>query len=176
MVCTDEFNPFNEIDMKQDEGKVAIVYATKYGTTEKVARHIAQLLDGNATLIKLKETKLPDLAAYDCIVVGGSVYAGKMQPRVTAFCARYMDVLLQKRVALFMCAMNIKEYDQELANAYPEQLRSHAVCVSIAGGEFLFDRMNFIERFLVRKISGITATVSKLDYEKIEELVAAVKG
>lgn len=155
---------------------IAIVYASKHGTTETVAKHIAQLLDGNATLINLKETKTPDLTSYSRVVIGGSIYAGNMQPKVKEFCTRYMDVLLQKKVALYMCAMNEKEYDSEFTNAYPEQLRSHALCTTIAGGEFLFDKMNFIERFLIRKISGVSSSVSKLDYPKVEELVAAIKG
>lgn len=156
--------------------KIAIVYSSKHGTTEKVARQIAQLLDGNAALINLKETKSPDLASYSCIVIGGSIYAGNMQPKVKEFCTRYIDALLQKKVALYMCAMNEKEFEQELANAYPEQLRDHAVCVKVVGGEFQFDKMNFIERFLVRKISGISSSVSKLDYKKIEDLVAGING
>ncbi|WP_320053341.1 flavodoxin domain-containing protein [uncultured Acetobacteroides sp.] len=162
--------------MIQDERKVAIVYATKHGTTEKVAQHIATLLGGDVTLISLEETRMPDLAAFDCIVIGGSIYAGKIRGKVATFCARNLSILLQKRVALYVCGMNYKEYDAELRSAFLDQLRKHAAWSGVVGGEFYIDRMNFFERFLIRKISGVTASVSKLDYEKIEELVAAIRS
>ena len=160
--------------MEQNAKNVAVIYSSKHGTTEKVAKQVAQFLSMNATLINLKEIKQPNLASFDCIVIGGSIYAGKVQPKVAEFCTRYMETLLQKKVVLYLCAMNHKEYDIELRNAYPEALRNHAVAASVVGGEFLFEKMNFIERFLVRKISGVNSSISKLDDEKIEALAKAV--
>lgn len=162
--------------MEQEDVKIAVVFSTKHGTTEKVAQHIATLLGGDVTLISLEEARMPDLAAFDSVVIGGSIYAGKIRRKVASFCSKNLGVLLQKRVALFACGMNYKEYDAELHNAFPDQLRKHAVWSGVVGGEFYIDRMNFFERFLIRKISGVTTSISKLDYEKIEELVAAVKG
>jgi menaquinone-dependent protoporphyrinogen oxidase len=169
------FNNHNTENMEQKEAKVAVVYSTKHGTTEKVAQHIATLLGGDVTLVSLEDSRNPDMAAYDCVVVGGSIYAGKIRGKVASFCAKNLSVLLQKQVVLFVCGMNYKEYDAELRKAFPEQLRSHAVWAGVVGGEFYIDRMNFFERFLIRKISGVTASVSKLDYDKIEELASAIR-
>jgi Flavodoxin len=161
--------------MEQKDAKVAVVFSTKHGTTEKVAQYIATLLGGDVTLISLEDNKMPDLAAFDCIVIGGSIYAGKIRKKVASLCAQNLSVMQQKRVALFVCGMNDKEYDAELRNAFPESLRSHAVWAGVVGGEFYIDRMNFVERFLIRKISGVTTFVSKLDFERIEELVTAIR-
>jgi menaquinone-dependent protoporphyrinogen oxidase len=61
---------------------------------------------------------------------------------------------------------------EQFDNAYPEPLRKHALSCKLTGGEFNFDRMNFIEKMLIRKISGINDSVSKINNDKIQELVA----
>lgn len=154
--------------------KTAIIYATTHGTTEKVAQQIEKQL-GNAQLFNLKQIKNIDLSQFDQVVIGGSIHAGQIQSRVKNFCKQNMVDLLQKRVALYLCGMNEPDYDTELNNAYPELLRKHAITSQVVGGEFLFDKMNFIERFLVRKISGVSQTVSKIDEGNFFELVDQIK-
>ncbi len=151
--------------------KTAIIFATTHGTTEKVAQQIEKQLD-NAHLYNLKQTKNIDLSQFDQVVIGGSIHAGQVQSRVKNFCKQNMVDLLQKRVALYLCGMNEPDYETEMNNAYPELLRKHAITSKVVGGEFLFDRMNFVERFLVRKISGVSQTVSKIDDNKVSELVS----
>ncbi len=150
--------------------KTAIIYATTHGTTEKVAQQIEKQL-GNSQLFNLKQIKNIDLSQFDQVVIGGSIHAGQIQSRVKNFCKLNMVDLLQKRVALYVCGMNEPEFETELSNAYPELLRKHAITSKVVGGEFLVDKMNFIERFLVRKISGVSQTVSKIDEGKVSELV-----
>ena len=41
------------------------------------------------------------------------------------------------------------------------------VAETILGGEFLFDKMNFIEKFITRKISKVVCSVSNLRYDAI---------
>jgi hypothetical protein len=36
--------------------------------------------------------------------------------------------------------------------------------------------MNFLEKLIVKKVSGITETISKIDETKIRELVSEVKN
>lgn len=154
--------------------KTAIIYATTHGTTEKVAQQIEKQL-GNAQLYNLKQTKNIDLSQFDQVVIGGSIHAGQIQSSVKNYCKQNMVDLLQKRLALYLCGMNEPDYETELSNAYPELLRKHAITSKVVGGEFLFDRMNFIEKFLVKKISGVSQTVSKIDEGKIVEFVDQIK-
>ncbi len=98
-----------------------------------------------------------------------------MQGRVKAFCKKNMVDLLQKRVGLFMVGMNEPEFENEFNNAFPELLRNHAIASKCVGGEFLFEKMNFIEKLIVKKVSGINANVSKIDGNKIAELVSELK-
>ena len=156
--------------------KTAIIYATSHGTTEKVAQQIQNGLGAdNALLINLKTTKTVDLSIFDTAIIGGSIHAGQMQGKVKTFCKNYMVDLLRKRVGLFMVGMNEPQFEAEFSNAFPELLRKHAITSKCVGGEFLFEKMNFIEKLIVKKVSGISHNVSKIDDSKISELVYDIK-
>jgi menaquinone-dependent protoporphyrinogen oxidase len=157
--------------------KTAIIYASSHGTTGKVAMLIQDGLGADSTrLINLKETRTVDLSLFDLLIIGGSIHAGKMQGRVKTFCKKNMVDLLQKRVGLFMVGMNEPEFENELNNAFPELLRNHAITSKCVGGEFLFEKMNFFEKLIVKKVSGITENISKISEDKIADLVSEVKN
>jgi len=156
--------------------KTAIIYASSHGTTEKVAKQIQHGLGIERTqLINLKTTKTLDLSLFDTLVIGGSIHAGQMQSKVKRFCKKNMVDLLQKRVGLFMVGMNEPQFETEFNKAFPELLRKHAITSKCVGGEFLFEKMNFIEKLIVKKVSGISHNVSKIDDSKISELVYDIK-
>lgn len=150
--------------------KTAIIYATSHGTTEKVATIIASKL-GDATLVNLKQNGYVDLTQYQQVIIGGSIHAGSIQRKVSEFCKKNMVQLLKMRAGLFICAMNEPEFEKELNSAFPENIRNHAISKKVVGGEFIIEKMNFIEKFLVKKISGVTQSTSELDSNKIKELV-----
>jgi len=157
--------------------ETAIIYASSHGTTEKIARQIQDGLGDDSTrLINLKETRTVDLSLFDTLIIGGSIHAGQMQGRVKTFCKKNMVDLLQKRVGLFMVGMNEPEFETEFNNAFPELLRNHAITSKCVGGEFLFEKMNFFEKLIVKKVSGITENISKINEDKIAELVSEVKN
>ncbi|MDP3451937.1 MAG: flavodoxin domain-containing protein [Bacteroidales bacterium] len=152
--------------------KRAVIYATTHGTTEKVANYI-QTSTGpeKTTLFNLKSNPPSDLSEYSHIIIGGSIHAGSIQTKVKDFCKKNMIDLLEKRVSLFICAMNRPEYESEIKNAFPDLLYNHADSKIVVGGEFLFDKMNFIEKLIVKKVSGINETVSKIDYSAVDDLL-----
>ncbi len=155
--------------------KAAIIFSSSHGTTEKVAKQIQHGLGAEGSqLINLKATKTIDLSQFDTLIIGGSIHAGQMQGKVKSFCKRSMVDLLSKRVGLFMVGMNEPEFENEFNNAFPELLRKHAITSKCVGGEFLFEKMNFIEKLIVKKVSGITQNISKIDDNKIAELVKEI--
>jgi menaquinone-dependent protoporphyrinogen oxidase len=59
--------------------KTAIIYASKHGTTEKVARAIAEKLreTANVELFSLKQNFRPNIREFDEIILGSSIYMGQ---------------------------------------------------------------------------------------------------
>ncbi|MDR1851097.1 MAG: flavodoxin domain-containing protein [Propionibacteriaceae bacterium] len=156
--------------------KIAVVYASKHGTTEKVAREIARAAD--AEPIDLVEQPDPSLDGFDAIVVGGSVYAGQPTKALKNFLAAHQEVLLSKPLALFVCGMipEAQKRAEEIAAVFPETLRKHALGCWFAGGEFRFDKLNFFERAIVKKICHIESSISALDPDVPGQIAQALQA
>ncbi len=151
--------------------KTAIVYRSHHGTTEKVANMISEALGKeNASLFDLKTDKNPDLSGFDQIILGGSIHAGNVQNKVKEFCKNNMNTLLEKPLGLFLSCMEEKQAQEQFDRAFPELLRSHAKSCKLTGGEFNFDKMNFLEKVIIRKISGIRESISNINEEKVLEM------
>ena len=152
-----------------------IVYMTRHGCTEKTARLLEGHLEDDTTAVNLKKNKNPDLSAYETIIVGGSIHAGRIQREITKFCEKNRETLLAKRLGLFICHMQEGETAQkEFEDVYLEELRNHASAAGLFGGEFDFSRMNFLERGIVKKIAKIEESVSNIRADAIEEFAGRV--
>jgi menaquinone-dependent protoporphyrinogen oxidase len=154
--------------------KTAIIFATKHGTTEKVAKKIAERLGNQVSLINLKGNKHPDINLYEGIILGTPVYVGQSSKAMRIFAKNHTDALATKRVGLFVCGMelNVERQKQELEHAYPPQLLEHAVAKHFLGGEFSFEKMNFFELAIIKRIAKTDKNVSQIKEEEIEKLVA----
>lgn len=158
--------------------KTGIIYISKHGTTEKVARLLADKLGGEAVLISLKQDKNPDITSFDAIILGTPVYAGVPRKAMTKFCEQNKDLLLQKTTGLFVCGMHLDpdSRNKELIDAYPEYLRQHAKATGFLGGEFLFEKLNFFEKLIIKKVSKVTGSVSAIDDDAIEKFAGEMKN
>jgi len=157
--------------------KTAIIFRSKHGTTETVSRTMAQKLSTDeVTLIDLKKYPKPNLQDFGRIVVGGSIHAGAVQKQVKNFCTAHLNDLQQKEVGLFICCMDRELQEKEFENAFPDELKTHAKATGIMGGEFVFERMNFLERFIVKKISKTDHSVSDINEEAIDAFVSRLQG
>lgn len=82
-----------------------IAFASRHGAVEKCARQLFRLINGNVDLCNLEEREfLPDLSAYDFIVIGGSIYSEHIQQVVTDFYVQKMSELKAKKLGLFSAA------------------------------------------------------------------------
>lgn len=149
--------------------KTLITYATKYGCAENCAKALEEKLSGNVNLQNLKQGKAVDLLAYDQVIIGGSIYMGKIQKEVTEFCLKNLTALKEKQVGLFICCMKEgEEAASELNSAFPQELLDHAAAKEIFGGEFIFKKMKPMDRFIVKKVSKVDRDVSNIDRDSIE--------
>lgn len=153
--------------------KTAIIYCTKHGTTEKAARLIAEKLSGSdVSLINLDQEDEPDLSVFDRIIIGGSIHIGTIQKDIRNLCIKHLDELLQKDLGLFICCM-LKEKQLEQFNvAFPLTLRNHCKAKGMFGGELLLEKMNLLDKLLVRAVTKQKESVSSIDYPAINRFVS----
>ncbi len=161
------------MDSKQ---KILIVYQTRYGTTSKATDYLAsRLKNAEITVINLKKEKMPELSSFDTIIIGGSIRAGMIQPGIKKFIKKNLDILLSVPAGLYLCCMaEDDQRNKQFNDSFPEQLREHAAATGFFGGEFNFDRLNFVEKKIISKASGVEESVSKIDYTAIDKFAEQI--
>lgn len=155
--------------------KILIAYASKYGCTEECAICLADQLNDEAELLNLKERKPIDLNAYDKIIIGGSIYAGRIQKEVRTFCTQNEDVLKNKKLGLFICGTGEGEMAvKELDSAFPQELVHAAVARECFGGKIILNKLGFLERKIVKAVAKVEADMINLSDERIAHFAQTV--
>ena len=159
--------------------KTAIIYASKHGTTENVASRIAEKLTetNGIELFSLNKNPNPDISGFEMVILGAPIYAGQPVKKMKDFCKANESVLLQKKTGLFVCGMEPEKEkrEKELKEAYPASLYQKAEVTGFLGGAFIFEQMNFFERFIIKRISKINRTVRRIDWDAIDAFVERLK-
>jgi menaquinone-dependent protoporphyrinogen oxidase len=133
-----------------------ILYTTKYGNTTKCAEALAKKLKGQVDVKPLTDN-MPELNGYDTVVLGGSMYAGKMQKAMVSFAGTFLDTLLSKKIALFVCCMSEEFGENQIKSSFPEALVNHAVAYARLGGGFTFSKMKGMDKFIMKMVTKAEA-------------------
>ncbi|WP_405113559.1 flavodoxin domain-containing protein [Paenibacillus sp. FSL K6-1217] len=154
-----------------------IVVASKYGCTEKSAFLLQSRL-GGAEVVNLRYGKVPDLAAYDTVILGGSIYYGRIRKDMAVFTAQYKQELLRKRLGLFICAgMTGKKGEEELKQAYPDIIYNKAIAKEIIGDEIYPDRISILDKCVLRMVKGKgPKTGGGLSMDKLERFAQTMSA
>ena len=71
--------------------------------------------------------------------------------------------LKTKEIGLFICCMEEGEVAQkQLENAFPEELLNLAKATACFGGEFNFEKMNFLQKLIIKKVAHVERSTSKI--------------
>jgi menaquinone-dependent protoporphyrinogen oxidase len=150
--------------------KSIIIYSTKYGAAEKAAKILKSKLQGEVELRNIMKESIPVLDEYDNVVLGGSIYVGKIQKKLTEYMEKNLQVLLNKRVGLFLCSgeTNGGQAVKQMEGAFPAELYKKAICKDNFGSEIYYEKMNFFEKFIMKKVKGVNKSYSELKEETID--------
>jgi menaquinone-dependent protoporphyrinogen oxidase len=150
--------------------KTLIIYASKYGSAEKCSNLLKDKLNDEVEIVNIKKESIPEITLFDNIIVGGSIYMGKIQKEVNQFCLKNISVLKNKNLGFFICCMSEDEVaEKQINSSFPEELLKNAIVRACFGGEFKFKKMNFLEGIIIKKISKTSEDSSKLLQENINE-------
>lgn len=133
--------------------KTLIAYSTKHGCTEKLANMLAEQLNGDKDLMNIDKNKVTDLTSYDTVIIGGSILAGRVRKNAIKFCNQHMDELKQKNLGIFISCMDDENEENYLKEQFPEELVNHSKALGYFGGEIIFDKMGFLEKFMMKMIT-----------------------
>ncbi|MDR2966533.1 MAG: flavodoxin domain-containing protein [Methanobacteriaceae archaeon] len=164
--------------------KIAILYGTKYGTTEKIAELISKLIiknhnkDDNGSIdVELINLKEKDDVNLDCdiLIIGSSVYMGRIRKEVKSFIKKYRNTLIEKRFALFICGANEVEGIKQINKVFPSEIVNHSIATAFLEGELNLDKMKFLDRKIAQFIIKGANKEFKIDDVAIDEFVQKIK-
>lgn len=158
--------------------KSIIIYATKYGSAEEAANRIKAALGEDTQLCNIQKDTVPELDAYDTVILGGSIYIGMVQKQIKEYCNSHLPKLLGKKVGLFLCAGEQKEDVQlkELQTNFPEALSQHAAAKEVLGYAFPFEKMKFLDKLVMKKMKGDSVSTAEYYDDRISRFVRSLKA
>lgn len=130
--------------------KTAIIYTSKYGMTEKLASIIVRYrTDVHLFHIDDFDKNLND---YDEIVLGTPIYAGRINKKVKRLLESNEELLLNKSLIVFLCGMASDNEKQVINENFSMKIIYHAK-IKYVGGAYQFNKMNFLFKFIVKRIA-----------------------
>jgi menaquinone-dependent protoporphyrinogen oxidase len=138
---------------------VLIVYASKRGSTEQVARRIGEVLRAQGLSTTIEPAKaVNEFDGFRAVVLGGSIYMGHWHKEASGFLHRFHDALADLPLAVFALgpakdtpeefANSRKQLDQALQKEHDLEPRVVAVFGGVIDPErlrFPFSRMQQVD-------------------------------
>lgn len=152
--------------------KTIIIYATKYGYTKDCVEEMKGQLLGDVLTVNILTETISSLDAFENVILGGSIYMGQINKKLKTFCENNMSSLLKKRVALFLCCGLPENFEQNIASAFPSELREIAILSECFGGELRTDKMKGPDKIISGLMKKVAADQGKAEVKKMPENIA----
>ena len=157
--------------------KTLILYGTTHGSTEKCAFKLANCLADDVAVVNLEGSKGIDITNYDTVIIGGSIRLGRMNRSVSTFCKKYLSILRQVRIGLFICCMNEMDQAKEYLDAgFPKELQKQAIAKGYFGGELNLEGMTSLERSLLKTVIKIDKSISLIKEDNIKDFAQIISN
>lgn len=156
--------------------KTIIMYSSKYGCTEDCAKALRSKLNNDCKLVNLKNAGATDFQQYDWVIIGGSIYVGKIQKEVKLFCERNLKALLTKNFSLFMCCTTPAQVNDFFKSNFPAELLAHSIKTVNFGGELRQEKMGFLDRKLTALVAKTEPMKTGILYQNIDSLATLINS
>jgi menaquinone-dependent protoporphyrinogen oxidase len=131
---------------------ILVAHASKRGSTEEVAAFVGKRLREQGLLVDVrKASEVEDLAFYDGVVLGGSLYFGRWHADARGFLRRFRTALHDRPLAVFALgpktasahdlAESRVQLDRALGDADPATVAVFGGVIDPAKLRFPFNRM-----------------------------------
>lgn len=147
--------------------KTLMIYSSKHGTTKECCYLVQEQLTHESQILSIDKAKQIDFSTIENVLIGSSVYAGKINKKLLEFINKNLDTLKTKKIGVFLCCGVEEELDTYF-NLFPSTLIEHAN-LFYCGGKIDLDQHNFIVKLMLKKIMGDNKT-PELKKENIKEM------
>lgn len=155
---------------------IGIFYASKYGFTKKVIGLIQDKCNQPSVAVDLAHHNHDIeqvLKNSEKVIIGGSIYMGKIQDSVSEFLEDYKEELLGKEIALFVCGLQDEDTIQiEMNQNFPLLVLDRAKSIVWLGGGVDFEKLHWIDKMITKKVMKITESMETIQHDNIDKIVA----
>jgi menaquinone-dependent protoporphyrinogen oxidase len=153
--------------------KTLILYGTHGGCTRACAERLVKEL-GDAKALDAAKASGSDLDGFDTVVLGSSIWAGKIHPKMRKFVARNLDALASRRVGMYICSG--EDRSDHIAANYPPRLVERASVKANFGGALDIKTLSPIMRLMMKLVAGVTESYDRLKPDAITRFAAEMRG
>ncbi len=129
--------------------KGIIVYKGRYGATQQYAQWLGEEL--NFPFMAAEDATKETLKDYDLVVIGTSVYIGKLQ--ISHWLKENRAALIHKKLYLFQVAGTPPEQKEKLdpyiRNGVPEEIRNQCE-IHFLPGRLNIQKLSWMDRFMLK--------------------------
>ncbi|WP_276502618.1 flavodoxin domain-containing protein [Terrimonas pollutisoli] len=161
--------------------KGIVVYKGKYGATAQYANWLSEEL--NVPVCTAGDLSTKDLQPYDLVIIGTSVYIGKLQ--ISQWLKDNLAVLKSKKLFLFLVA-GTPPHEKEKLEAYirsgvPAELMANCI-IFFLPGRLTIKKLSWKDRFMLKMGARLTkdpavkkGMLTDYDHVKRENIIVPVK-
>lgn len=136
--------------------KIAVIYESKYGSTEKYAQWIAN--EAKADLFHCLEVNIEKLIAYDTIVYGGGLYASGIAG--VSIITKNFESIKDKKIIVFTVGLASTDRKEVFApiieKNFSKQMRGNIKFFHLRGG-IDYKKLNLIHKSMMAMLKTVIA-------------------
>lgn len=132
--------------------KTLIIYASTYGYTEELVKKMMVESNNEVDAINIVNSKNIDIANYDNLILGSSIYVGQMHKELKNFIQTNLSEIQSKKLGLFLTCGFEAQFDTHVKNNFSEDLIRHATSIIYLGGRINKDKLKFGHKLMVNMI------------------------
>ncbi len=153
-----------------------LVYTSTYGGTKNIIDHLAGLLPEDVKILTFNELSGKELQQAERIAIGGAIHGGALQTELKEFLEEKTEELRKKRLALFLTCMQREYVEEYFLREFPHELTGEADVLLCLGGDADPDRLNAINRRILKRTTGSDERRQWHDTEAMDRLVQFFKA
>ena len=150
--------------------RILLAFASKNGSAASCVERLAGQLNGlDVTLANLAEG-MPNASEFDMVIVGAGVHHHRFPAPLKHFLREQKDVLLTKKLGLFLLCGIAEEQVYYMEKLFPSELREHAFEVAFFGGSLRYDGLSFWDKFFVWNLRSLIVEADMNEGEYIASM------
>lgn len=145
--------------------KILIVYDTKEGQTQKIARFMADQLKVLGWKVDCQEARTNpqamELNDYEGVIVGGPVHYGKFPKSLRQWVQKENSDLAKKPWAFFSICLGVlqkdpkvQEKEKKIVEDFFTQVQAQPVTHKVIAGSLAYTKYGFFKKFLMKRIAS----------------------